>query len=84
MLHIKRVKGHKSASDSIIRIKTDGWHQITYEEIADILVPLMENEERLYPQEKGFLGWHKPLEYLIQRYEQATGVMAVKGHRESK
>ena len=83
MLYIKRVKGHKGASDSVIRIKTEGWHQITYEEIAQILIPLMQNEEGLYPQSKGFLGWHKPLEYLIQVYEQAAEGRMIPTRKES-
>ena len=84
MLYLKKVKGHKSSSDTIIRIKTDGWHQITYEELADILIPLMENEERLYPQSEGYSGWQKPLEYLIQRYDQMRGEKVVQLHKESK
>jgi hypothetical protein len=57
-------QGSLSPDDRIIAIETDGREQVTYQAIAKILLPLMENEERLYPSSNGHRGWRKPLDFL--------------------
>jgi len=42
--------------DKILKVKTDGWEVITFDEILHIVRHIFENEERIYPKSHGFMG----------------------------
>ena len=57
-MKFKLTEGFKRAygKDKMLLVKTDGWEAITFDEVLLIIKRLAENEERIYPKSKGFMG----------------------------
>jgi len=55
-IYLKYKQGKKAEEDSIILIKTDGWHSLNFLELLELLEVFFKNEDKIYPKEKGFKG----------------------------
>ena len=69
MVRVYSADGQLGDGDRIIYVETNGREQVTYSALASIMLPLMRNEEVLYPTENGYRGWRKPLDFLKDAYQ---------------
>lgn len=64
-LEVHLRQGRKSSTDQIIEIRMGSFiHTPTLAEIGVILGLKGANEEREYPQDLGFKGWKKPVDFI--------------------
>ena len=59
------VSGKKSLEDKILLYYG---HAPTFEDVAEMCLFFMENEERLYPQKKGFKGEKLFMEFIAKTF----------------
>ena len=65
MSKFKLIQGRKSPDDRILLYNNVA---VTFEDVAKMCLFFMENEERLYPQKKGFKGEKLFMEFIAKTF----------------